>query len=107
VRNPTIVVAAKSAVLLNDGGSPCFRDRCPLASTLLKLTGGGVMWSALFPPNENQLDRGFRVLVGGVLLFLAVTGVTAWGYVGLLPLVTGLVGSCPAYRLLGVNTCKR
>ena len=64
------------------------------------------MWSALFPQNEHRLDRALRVLVGGVLLFLALTGVTAWGYVGLLPLVTGLVGSCPACRLLGVNTCK-
>ena len=65
------------------------------------------MWPALFPQNENQLDRGFRVFVGGVLLFLAVTGVTAWGYVGLLPLVTGLLGSCPAYTLFGVSTCHR
>ena len=65
------------------------------------------MWSALFPHNENQFDRGFRVFVGGVLLFLAVTGVTAWGYVGLLPLVTGLVGSCPAYTLFGLSTCHR
>jgi hypothetical protein len=65
------------------------------------------MWSALFPNNENAIDRGLRVLVGGVLLSLAVTGVTAWGWVGVLPLVTGLVGSCPAYRLFGITTCKR
>ena len=64
------------------------------------------MWSALFPHNENPLDRGLRVFVGGVLLTLALTGVTAWGWVGLLPLVTGLVGSCPAYRLFGISTCR-
>jgi hypothetical protein len=45
------------------------------------------------------------VFLGGALVFLAVTGQTAWGWVGVLPLVTGLVGSCPAYRLFGVSTC--
>ena len=64
------------------------------------------MWSALFPQNENTFDRALRVLAGGVLLSLALTGVTAWGWIGVLPLVTGLVGSCPAYRLLGVSTCR-
>ena len=64
------------------------------------------MWSALFPLNEHPIDRGLRVFVGGVLLYFAVTGVTAWGWVGLLPFVTGVVGSCPAYRLFGINTCR-
>jgi hypothetical protein len=64
------------------------------------------MRSTLFRHNENPLDRGLRVLVGGVLLLLALTGVTAWGWVGLLPLVTGLVGTCPAYTLLGISTCR-
>jgi hypothetical protein len=63
------------------------------------------MWSVLFPHNESRLDRALRVFVGGVLLSLAAVGYTAWGWVGLLPLVTGLVGSCPAYRLFGVSTC--
>lgn len=63
------------------------------------------MWSALFLHNEGGFDRGLRIFVGGVLLFLALTGVTAWGWVGLLPLITGLVGSCPAYRIFGFNTC--
>jgi hypothetical protein len=63
------------------------------------------MWSALFPRNESHLDRALRVFLGGALVFLAVTGQTAWGWVGVLPLVTGLVGSCPAYRLFGVSTC--
>ena len=64
------------------------------------------MWSALFPHNENRLDRGCRVFVGGVLLFLAIVGGSAWAWIGVLPLATGLVGSCPAYRLFGVNTCR-
>ena len=65
------------------------------------------MWSALLPQNENRLDRGLRVFVGGVLLFVAVTGVTAWGYIGVVPLLTGLLGSCPAYTLFGLSTCHR
>ena len=64
------------------------------------------MWSALFPQNENRLDRGLRMAFGGALLFLAVTGQTAWGWIGLIPLVTGLVGSCPAYTLFGLSTCR-
>ena len=65
------------------------------------------MWSALFPQNENRVDRAFRVLLGGVLLFLAISGVTNWGWVGVVPFITGLVGSCPAYTLLGFSTCPR
>ena len=65
------------------------------------------MWSALFPRNENGLDRALRVSLGEVLLFLALTGLTAWGWIGLVPLVTGLVGSCPAYTFFGLSTCDR
>ena len=63
------------------------------------------MWSALFPHNEHTIDRALRVVVGGALLYLAVTGVTAWGYLGIVPLVTGLAGSCPVYALFGLSTC--
>ncbi len=58
--------------------------------------------------NESGLDRVLRVMVGLGVLSLAFVGPhTAWGYVGLIPLVTGLIGSCPAYRLLGISTCPR
>lgn len=77
-----------------------------LASTLPPKKAEDVMWSALFPHNENAIDRALRVFVGGVLVSLAATGVTAWGWLGVLPLVTGLVGSCPAYRVFGIDTCK-
>ena len=56
--------------------------------------------------NEGILDRGLRVALGLGLLLLTVVGPkTLWGLVGLLPLVTGIVGFCPAYRLFGVSTC--
>lgn len=57
--------------------------------------------------NEGGIDRGLRVAVGIVLLALVFVGPqTPWGWIGLLPLLTGLVGFCPAYRLLGIDTCR-
>lgn len=57
--------------------------------------------------NEGQFDRLLRILVGIVLLALVFVGPkTPWGWLGLVPLLTGLVGFCPLYRLLGINTCK-
>jgi Protein of unknown function (DUF2892) len=62
---------------------------------------------ALFPQNEGGLDRAVRVAVGLGLLSLVFVGPqTLWGLVGLVPLATGLLGSCPAYTLLGIRTCK-
>ena len=56
--------------------------------------------------NEGVIDRSLRVLAGLVLIGLAATGtVGAWGYVGVVPLLTGAVGMCPLYSLLGINTC--
>lgn len=56
--------------------------------------------------NEGVVDRGLRVVAGLVLIGLAATGtVGAWGYIGVIPLVTGAVGMCPIYSLLGINTC--
>ena len=56
--------------------------------------------------NEGSVDRGLRIAAGLALIALAATGtVGAWGWIGLLPLATGLIGWCPAYRLLGISTC--
>jgi len=56
--------------------------------------------------NEGVVDRSVRVLVGVVLIGLAVSGVVGpWAYIGLVPLVTGAVGMCPLYSLLGISTC--
>ncbi len=64
------------------------------------------MSSKLFPKNEGMLDRALRVVVGAVLLSLVFVGPkTPWGWLGIVPLVTGLVGTCPAYTLLGIRTC--
>ncbi len=57
--------------------------------------------------NEGKVDRILRVTVGLALVALAATGtLSAWAYIGVVPVLTGLVGFCPAYTLLGINTCK-
>jgi Protein of unknown function (DUF2892) len=56
--------------------------------------------------NVGSLDRLLRVAVGVVLLALTLAGtIGVWGWVGLLPLLSGALGFCPAYRLLGLSTC--
>lgn len=56
--------------------------------------------------NEGTIDRVLRVVLGLVLLSLVFVGPqTWWGLIGLVPLVTGLMGSCPVYSILGISTC--
>lgn len=56
--------------------------------------------------NEGSLDRTIRILVGIALLSLTLVGPrTMLGLVGIVPLLTGIVGFCPAYRVLGISTC--
>lgn len=57
--------------------------------------------------NEAGIDRALRILLGLVLLSLVFVGPhTPWGLLGLVPLATGLVGYCPLYRVLGIDTCR-
>ena len=59
------------------------------------------------PCNEGKTDRLLRVVVGLILIALVFVGPqTNWGWIGLVPLLTGIFGYCPAYSLLGINTCK-
>ena len=56
--------------------------------------------------NVGTIDRVLRILVGLTLIALAATHtIGAWGYVGLIPLATGLFRFCPLYSLLGIRTC--
>ena len=60
----------------------------------------------LLPRNEGTIDRTIRVIAGLAILSLTVIGPqTSWGFLGLVPLVTGLVGTCPLYTLIGITTC--
>lgn len=58
------------------------------------------------PRNEGTIDRILRVIAGLVLIALAFVGPqTPLGWIGMVPLVTGIIGFCPAYRLFGLRTC--
>lgn len=56
-------------------------------------------------PNEGSIDRVVRLLLGSFLLSLFFFGPRTWlGLFGIVPLVTGIVGFCPIYRVLGLST---
>jgi len=56
--------------------------------------------------NEGTIDRVLRVVVGLVLISLVFVGPqTPWGWIGVVPLLTGIIGFCPAYRIFGLSTC--
>jgi len=57
--------------------------------------------------NVGGIDRTLRIVIGLALIAAAATGtIGLWGYIGALPLVTGLIGWCPPYAILGLNTCS-
>lgn len=57
-------------------------------------------------PNEGTLDRTLRIAVGILLLALTYSGtIGIWGWIGVVPLLTGVLGWCPLYTVLGINTC--
>jgi hypothetical protein len=56
--------------------------------------------------NEGNIDRALRVIVGIVLLAMVFVGPqTVWGWIGVIPLLTGAIGICPLYSVLGINSC--
>jgi len=64
-------------------------------------------WEFYMTQNIGNIERIVRIVGGLVLIALAATStVGVWGWLGLVPLATGLVGWCPPYSLLGINTCK-
>lgn len=61
----------------------------------------------MFKHNVHTIERAARVILGLGLLGATVSGsIGAWGYIGLVPLVTGVAGTCPLYTLLGWSTCS-
>lgn len=56
--------------------------------------------------NVGTIDRVVRIIIGVVLIALVFVGPqTPWGWIGIIPLATALIGFCPAYALFGLNTC--
>lgn len=60
----------------------------------------------MFKSNVGGIDRLLRIALGAALIVLTVMGkLPVWGWVGVVPLLTGLFSTCPLYSLIGVNTC--
>ena len=56
--------------------------------------------------NVGSADRVLRIVAGLILIVLAATGTVGWwGWLGVIPLLTGVVRFCPLYSLVGMNTC--
>ncbi|MDP3718066.1 MAG: DUF2892 domain-containing protein [Acidobacteriota bacterium] len=56
--------------------------------------------------NEHPAERVIRVALGVTLVAMAAMGtIGVWGYIGLVPIVTGLAGTCPLYSVFGISTC--
>lgn len=61
---------------------------------------------AMFKSNVGTVDRIARALLGVVLIALTLTGaIGAWGWIGVVPLLTAAIASCPLYSVLGFSTC--
>lgn len=58
--------------------------------------------------NLGSIDRALRIIAGIVLLSLVFVGPqTPWGWIGVVPLLTALIGWCPAYKIVGLSTCAK
>lgn len=58
--------------------------------------------------NVGGIDKWARITIGALLVILALTGtIGLWGYLGLIPLLTGVLNYCPAYQVFGIRTCPR
>ena len=64
------------------------------------------MLDKIFPANEHKVERVIRVILGLAILSLVFVGPQSlWGLLGVVPLLTGILGSCPLYTLIGISTC--
>ncbi|MEI6159025.1 MAG: DUF2892 domain-containing protein [Roseococcus sp.] len=62
----------------------------------------------MFATNVGGLDRVLRVAAGAALIGATMMGVIGpWGWIGFVPLASGLFSTCPVYSVLGLNTCPR
>jgi hypothetical protein len=58
--------------------------------------------------NVHNIERIVRIVVGLLLISLAFWGPQSpWGWIGVIPLATGLLGWCPPYAMLGISTCRK
>lgn len=55
--------------------------------------------------NVGRIDKTLRIVIGALLIIGALMGYGAWMWIGVVPLVTGLMGNCPLYSVFGFSTC--
>lgn len=56
--------------------------------------------------NMGSIDRALRIIVGLIVVGLTLAGtIGVWGWIGIVPIITGALGNCPLYSVIGVNTC--
>lgn len=60
----------------------------------------------MFKTNEGTTDRVVRVILGITLISLALAKGWLWGWIGVVPLLTGAFGFCGLYTVFGINTCR-
>ncbi len=56
--------------------------------------------------NVGQLDKTLRLILGVVIIVVGIVNQSWWGLIGLIPLLTALLGNCPLYSLIGASTCS-
>ncbi len=82
--------------------------KAPARRCVSMQTSGVALTEEAMKANEGAVDRFVRIAAGLLLLSLVFVGPkTAWGYLGLVPLVTGLVGWCPLYAVFRIHTRGR
>ena len=60
----------------------------------------------MFKSNVGGIDRILRIVLGLALIAMTLAGtIGAWGWIGVVPLATAALGSCPLYSVLGLSTC--
>ncbi|CUH62565.1 hypothetical protein TG4357_00181 [Thalassovita gelatinovora] len=61
----------------------------------------------MFGKNVGSVDKILRIVIGALLIFGALMGYGMWMWIGVIPLATGLMGSCLIYSIFGISTCPR
>ncbi|RBO52711.1 DUF2892 domain-containing protein [Rhodovulum sp. BSW8] len=62
---------------------------------------------SLLSKNVGGIDRILRIVIGALMVIAALLGYSNWLLIGIVPLATGLMSTCPLYSLIGLNTCKK
>ncbi|CUJ36425.1 YgaP family membrane protein [Cognatishimia activa] len=60
----------------------------------------------MFTKNIGTIDRAIRIILGALLMIGAMRTGQLWMWIGIIPLLTGLISSCPLYTVFGIKTCK-